>query len=600
MAQVLSAGPALHVSREAEYREIEQWYRDLLERTTPPEDLAWPPIKIGPTWQWDDDTGWALPEATLGWGFLSWTGHWLTGRGGKPWTWTAEQTRFLLWYYSIDPDSLLGDFAFHSSRFQRLKGHGKDPLAAGVSAGSLHAPIVFDRWEGDRPIGRDEPDAWTQILAVNLDQTKNTMKLFPGLIPQETRSYYGIQIGKRNVWSDGDRRQIEAVTNSVLAIEGGRPTQIIRAEIQNWLEANGGHEMVAALEGNAAKAEIGKPARILDIFNAYRAGRDSVAERARVNYDDLEAAGIDPTSHGVLWDSLEAPPEAPLTAKDAPAVVESIRGDSVWLDTRPNGRIVKSILNPDNSASESRRKWYNQVSGAEDAWADPRWVDGNRVKDKALHLQPGDRVVLFGDGSKSGDDTGLLACRLSDGFVQTLHHQHPAAGELVDKAKLDAAVDVAFETYKVVAFWFDPSHAKADDQVDEDRFWWPLVDKWHKKYSRRLDKKFWPVKSGPRAHSIAFDMLTTPAQQIFQPAVTQAAEDLKAGVAPHHGGGPLRLHMKAAKRREGRFGVSIGKEHRSSKRKVDLAVCFVGARMLWRIVTLTKPPRKRARVIAMS
>lgn len=586
MARALDVGPALHVSREAEYREIERWYRDLLERTTPPEDLQWEPIKVGPTWQWDD--GWVLPKATLGWGFLSWTGYWLTGRGGKPWTWTPEQTRFLLWYFAVDA---LGDFVYHTARLQRLKGWGKDPLAAGVSAGSLHAPIVFDRWEGDRPIGRDEPDAWTQILAVNLEQTQNTMKLFPSLIPPETRRHYGIQIGKEKIWSDGDRRQIQAVTSSVLAIEGGRPKQIIRAEIQNWTQGNGGHEMVEAIEGNAAKAEIGAPARILDIFNAYRPGRDSVAERARLNYDDMEAAregGADVADFGVMWDSLEAPPSAPLTAKDAPAVVESIAGDAIWLDTRPNGRIVKSILNPDNSPSESRRKWYNQITGTEDAWADPRWVDDNRVADEAQHLQPGDRIVMFGDGSKSGDDTGLIGVRVSDGFAQTLHWQHPTKGELVNRTKVDEAVTDAFDTYKIVAFYFDPSHAKADDSTDDDRFWWPLVDDWHRRYSGRLNKKFWPIKSGPRAHSVAFDMLTTPAQLLFQPAVQQLAEDLEAGTAPHHGGGQLRRQCKNAKRREGRFGISIGKEHRSSARKVDLAVCFVGARMLWRIVRLSQ------------
>jgi hypothetical protein len=287
-----------------------------------------------------------------------------------------------------------------------------------------------------------------------------------------------------------------------------------------------------------------------------------------------------------MWDSLEAPPNAPLTIKDAPAVVRSIAGDAVWLDVKPNGRIMKSILNPDNSASESRRKWYNQITGTDDAWADPRWVDANRVKDSTLHLQSGDRIVMFGDGSKSGDDTGVLAVRVSDGFAQTLHWQHPSAGQLVDRVKVDEAVTAAFDTYKVVAFWFDPSHAKADDAVEDDRFWWPLVDDWHKRYSRRLNKKYWPIKTGPKAHAVAFDMLTTPAQQMFQPAVTQAAEDLMAGLAPHHGGGQLRRHMKNAKRREGRFGITIGKESRSSQRKVDLAVCFVGARMLWRLVNL--------------
>ena len=91
---------------------------------------------------------------------------------------------------------------------------------------------------------------------------------------------------------------------------------------------------------------------------------------------------------------------------------------------------------------------------------------------------------------------------------------------------VDAAVTEAFDTYKVVAFYFDPSHAKADDAVEDDRFWWPLVDDWHRRYSGRLNKKFWPIKSGPKAHSVAFDMLSPAAQALFQPAVTQLAEDL--------------------------------------------------------------------------
>jgi hypothetical protein len=589
MARALDAGPALHISREADYRDIERFYRERLDETLPPTDLAYEPVRIGPIWDWTPERGWLLPDASLGWGVLSWSTYWLTGKGGKPWIWTVEQSRIILWFYALVAEGRamgMSDFAAHTYALQRLKGFGKDPIAAALSTCSLHAPVMFDHWEGDRPVGRDDPEAWTQIVAVSQEQTQNTMKLFPGLIPQETRDYYGIQIGKQNIWSDGDRRQIQAITSNPLSVEGGRPHFIVRAETQNWLATNGGHEMVGAMEGNAAKSEESTPARILDIFNAYRPGRDSVAERAREAWESTQGEGATHLDYGVLWDSLEAPPNAPLTREAAPEVVRSIAGDATWLDTRPNGRIVKSILNPENSPSESRRKWYNQITGTEDAWSQPGWVDKNRVRDKSKHLQPGDRVVLFGDGSKSGDDTGLLAVRISDGFAQTLHHQHPEKGVLVDRAELDAAVESAFDTYKVVAFWFDPSHAKANDAVEDDRYWWPLVDKWHEKYHRRLDKRFWPVKSGTRLHSVAFDMSGSAAQQLFQPAVTQAAEDLEAADAPHHGGDVLRRHMKNARRREGRFGISIGKESRSSSRKVDLAVCFVGARMLWRIVRL--------------
>lgn len=586
-----SSGPAFIQDFAADYRAIEQEYRDLLGRTLPPDDLAWEPVKVGHTWEWNPETErWYLPEATLGWGFLSWTTRHLTGKGGKPWWWTAEQTRFLLWYYAVDAN---GEFIYHSAALQRLKGWGKDPTAAGISVGSLHGPVMFDRWEGDRPIGRDDPEAWTQIAAVSLDQTKNTFKLFPSLVPQETRDRYGIQIGKFNIWSDGDRRQIEGVTSNPDSIEGGRPHQIIRAETQNWLATNGGHDMVGAMEGNAAKSEVDAPARILDIFNAYRPGRDSTAERAREAWESTQGDDAENVDYGVLWDSLEAPPEAPFTREAIPDVVRSVAGDAKWLDVRPNGRILKSCLNPENSVSESRRKWFNQIVGTEDAWAQPRWVDDKRNRRKGEALADGDRVALFGDGSKSGDDTGLVAIRVSDGLAEVLHHQHPGRDPqtgkslLVNRAELDAAVTVAFDRFAVVAFWFDPSHAKADDAIEDDRFWWPLVDAWHERYHRRLRKEFWPVKSGPKTHSVAFDMSGTYAQQLFQPAVSQVADEMKDGQAPYRDSAILRRHMKNARRREGRFGITIGKESRSSTRKVDLAVCFVGARMLWRIVRLS-------------
>lgn len=598
MARALNSGPALHVSRDAEYAEIEAFYRGLLDRTLPPDDLEWEPIRLGPTWQWEPDTGWLLPEATLGWGFLSWTSYWLTGKGGKPWMWTPEQTRFLLWLFAVDPESD-GDFLAHSAYLQRLKGWGKDPTAAGISVGSLHAPVMFDHWAGDRPVGRDDPEAWTQIVAVSQEQTQNTMKLFPSLIPQETRDYYGIQIGKLNVWSDGDRRQIQAITSNPLSVEGGRPHLIVRAETQNWNSANGGHAMAGAMEGNAAKSATDSPARILDIFNAWRPGEDSVAERAREAWESTQ--GDDATNHeyGVLWDSLEAPPEAPLTKEAAPGVLRSTRGDATWLDVRPNGRVMKSILNPENSPSESRRKWYNQVGGVEDAWVEPRWMDDPRNRRREDMIADGERVVMFGDGSKSDDATGLILVRVSDGLAQVWHHQQPSEGELVNRSEVDAAVDEAFERFKVIAFFFDPSHAKANDATEDDRFWWPTVDRWHERYSKRL--KVWAVKSGPKRHAIAFDMLTPGSQQMFQPAVTQLAEDIAAGIAPYRSSDYLRRHSKNARRRTGRYGISLGKEHRSSRRKVDLAVCWVGARMLWRIVRLSekKGTPGKGRVLVM-
>jgi hypothetical protein len=577
-------------TEQTELREIEDWYRRQLSLTKPPAPPRWAPTKIGPTWEYTE-SGWLLPEFTLGWGFLSWCGKYLQ-MGRDPWVFTMEQARFLLHFYALNPETT--DFVSHSAVLQRLKGWGKDPLAATMAAGSLHAPTIFDHWDGERPVGRDEPDAWTQVVAVSLDQTKNTMKIFPGLFTPEAVKRYGIQIGKRNVWSDGDRRQIEAVTASPAAIEGGRPKLIVRNETQNWTHANGGIDMAGAIDGNAAKAKRGHPARMIDICNAYQPGRDSVAERAREGYEaTLIENGIQ--KFGVLFDSLEAAPEAPLTAEAAPDVLRSIAGDADWLDVRPapEGRILASIMDPRNPASESRRKWYNQIVGTEDAWVQPQWVKSavTRAPDK-LELKDNDRIVMFGDGSKSGDDTGLMACRLDDGFVAPLWHFHPTGGEIVDREALDTAVDTAFERFRVVAFWFDPSHAKADGSIGEDdRFWWPYVDRWHANYHRKIQRRMWPTQAGNSQHAIAFDMLKPGPQQLFQPSVSQCADDLANGEFQIADSKVLQLHMQNARRREGRYGMTVGKENRSSTRKIDLAVCVIGARMLRRFVLIKRPLR---------
>lgn len=575
------SGLTLLTSREDEKREIVTWYEGMIEAATPPVGLRWEPVKVGPTWQYDG--GWVLPAATLGWDFLAWTGMWLCHRS-KPWAYTPEQARFILHFFAVDET---GVFGHHSAVLQRLKGWGKDPLAATLAVGHMFADVVFDHWDGDRPVGRDEPDAWVQLVAVSQEQTKNTMKLMPGLIPAETRLYYGIQVGKTNIWGLGDTRQIEAVTASPLAIEGGRPKLIVRNETQNWNSSNGGHDMAGTIEGNAAKAEISAPARVLDICNAFRPGEDSVAERVRDAWESTqgdreaedEADRPKFLEYGLLYDSLEAPPDAPLTAEAAPDVVEAIRGDSVWLDAR--GRILKSILNPANPPSESRRKWYNQVTATEDAWVTPQQWDQLARPD--LALEPGEEVALFLDCSKSDDATGLMGCRISDGHLVTLGMwQRPPSvrgkGWLAPREKVDAAVTAAFERYRVVAFFGDPSHVLDDETMN--RYWDAMFDDWHRRYRTKL--ALWAKPGKDAGHSVMFDMTSLDNQKRFVEAVGLAEADIEAKALTHDGDARLRNHVLNARRQPTRAGASIAKEHRESKKKIDLAVCAIGARMVRR------------------
>lgn len=554
-----------------ELADVENYYRTELARPAVFPPVAWNPVRIGPTWQ-TDGKHWLLPEHTLGWGFLAWTGRWLQESRGVPWRFTLEQARFLLWWYAVRPD---GRFLYRDGVFQRLKGHGKDPLGACLSGGEMLGPVRMADWVDGQPVGGECDAAWVQTAAVSLKQTKNTMRLFPSLFTAEARARYSIQIGREQVHALGDERFMEAVTSSPASLEGARSTFVLMNETHHWLENNDGWDMADVIERNSTKAK-GGAARTLRITNAYEPGEDSVAEHDREAWEKAQSGEV--ADVGLLYDSLEAPPEAPLTPEAAPSVVEAIRGDSVWLDTES---IVKSIIDIRNPPSRSRRFWYNQITAAEDAWADPQAWDAIAAPDQLV--LPNEPIVAFFDGSKSDDSTGLVGCRISDGHVFVIDCWAKPAGErgrswIVPRDAVDEAVTAMFDAYRVLAFFADPSDTRDDTG---ERFWEPFIDDWHQRYGPQL--KLWSVQSGDRRHSISWDMRSREHVNLFTGAAERFIAEMTAGRFTHDGDIRLRQHVRNARRRPNDYGVSLGKEHRESARKVDLAVCAVGARMLRRL-----------------
>lgn len=582
----VASGPAL--IKRHDYRHIIAWYRETLPKVAPPRQYQWEPIRIGPTWDWDIKRGWLLPEHSMGWELLGWTGYWLRDTRGHPWEWTPEQARFLLWYHSLDAT---GRLLFRTAVLQRMKGHGKDPLACGEASAHAFAPIVFDHWGSDgQPVGRENDAAWVQISAVSKKQTANTMKLFAVMLSQEARAFYGIQIGRENVWGLGDTRQIEATASNYLAIEGNRVTEAIRNEPQNWNDSNQGHDLAGAIDGNSTKIP-GGVGRVLDIENAFRPGEDSVAQRVREAWEATQALrGRDPKarSFGMLMDSLEAHPDAPLTAEAAPEVIESVRGDSTWLDI-PS--IVESIVNGSNSPSESRRKWFNQITASADAWSSPQEFD---LCYRDEMPEPGDPIFIFGDGSKSDDHTAAVGVRLTDGMAWPIGIWVPMKAKEdgreislpINRGLVDNAIRQALDTYDVYGLWWDPSDAR-DDETGE-RYWEPYCDGWAQDYGSSL-RRLPAVKTGFQQHPVIWDMRNPMHLKQFTEACERTLTDIidrsffHNCPQPHIGGLGVRMrqHVLNARRRPNKFGVAIGKEHRESRKKIDAAVCMIGARMMW-------------------
>jgi hypothetical protein len=576
VARRRAAGPTAdeHETIVSEYR----------KRLTAPAVLPareWEPVAIGATWQLTPDGFWALPQHTLGWEVLGWCGRWLQHGRGRPWRFTDEQSRFILWWYALDAD---GRFVFRDGVLQRLKGWGKDPVGACLCAVEMLGPCRFAEWGPDgQPLATDCPEAWVQTAAVSLEQTKNTMRLFPSLFTAEARTRYRLQIGKEVVHGLGDERLIQAVTSAPATLEGARATFVLPNETQHWDASNQGHEMADVIDRNLTKSPDGS-ARSLRITNAYEPGGDSVAQRDREAYEAMVAGRTAMT--GLLYDSLEAPPEAPLSADAAPGVVESIRGDSVWLDT---SRIVMFILDPRNSPSTSRRFWYNQITATEDAWVAPQEWDADAdptvvVPEKAI-------VTLGFDGSKSDDHCALIGCLVEADHLFEIGVWFPDRHtNEVNRADIDREVREAFATYDVVGFYSD-LHP-----------WESYVDAWAEDFAEDLC-----VKASPR-QAVAWDIrargqqFTSAIERLHDAIVESAVEATEAAAEnrdprprlTHCGSQRFRQHVHNARRAPNPWGISVRKEHRESARKIDSVPAATLARLA-RLEYLALPESRRRR-----
>lgn len=522
------------------------------------------PWCIGPTWM-RDDHGFILPEKTLGWDIINWMYEWLRTPGGpnagEGFIPTLEQARFIVWWYAVDD---AGKFIYREGILRRMKGWGKDPIAGALALVELLGPVEFSHWSPEgNPIGKPKFDPWVQIAAVSHDQTKNTFTLFPSLVSDGLKEKYSLELNKTVIY-DGRGKMIEGVTSSPLALEGKRPTFVILNETQWWVESNSGLDMKSVIEGNVTKSAYGS-CRSLSICNAHVPGQGSVGENDWEAY--LKVASGQAQDTGVLYDSLEAPPDTPVgdipSPKENPAGYEEAieklragleiaRGDSVWL---PIDNIISSVLDIRNPVSESRRKFLNQVNAAEDSWISPQEWDSVRAD---VRLDPGDKITLGFDGSRTNDHTALAACRVGDGAVFLLDSWNPAdfAGGEVPREVVDKAVRSAFERYKVVGF-------RAD--VHE---WESYVDQWGRDFKSKLRIK------ASSTNPVAFDMRGKKKQFAFD--CERFLDAVLDQELVHDGNPRLRWYVMNAHRYPTNYdAVSIRKKSRDSKRKIDGAVAAV-------------------------
>lgn len=543
-----------------------------------------PPHISGPTWARNEDGSWHLPEHSLGWGVLDWLAWYVktpAGEHSDPKTLemlsslglppdaflpTDEQARFIVWWYAVDES---GTYAYREGCFRRMKGHGKDPLAAALALAELCGPVAFSHFDEDNePVGKPRHAAWITIAAVSQDQTKNTFGLFPVMISKKLKTDYALEVNKFIIYSEVGGR-IEAATSAPASMEGNRPTFVIENEIQWWGAGpdgavNDGHSMNDVIEGNVTKIP---GARKLAICNAHIPGNDTVAEKV-YDYSQAVLAGTT-VDAGLLYDALEAPADTPISEipskREDPEGYEKglqqlreglviARGDSVWL---PIEEILLSVLDTKNSITESRRKFLNQVNAHEDSWVSPQEWDRLALVDPLFQLKKGDRITLGFDGSKSNDWSALVACRVNDGMLFLVKAWNPDKynGE-VPREDVDATVRSCFERYDVVAFRADVKEFEA------------YVDAWGRDFKKKIK-----VNASPN-NPIAFDMRGQ--QKKFAFDCERFLDAVLERELYHDGNPTLRTHVLNARRHPTTYdAISIRKQSKDSSKKIDAAVCAV-------------------------
>lgn len=379
--------------------------------------------------------------------------------------------------------------------------------------------------------------------------TRNTADLFKILLTDEAIDHFGFNLGMEVQYAKGGLVEIHCVTSSPRALEGKRPTFMIANETQNWVQANNGHKMYGVMKGNLIKHK--DQCHMLIIANAPIPGEDSVSEGLITAYENTLAGTAD--DRDLLYDSLEAPANAPIDDRDAiAAIIDVVRGDSVWL---PIDGVVSDFFDSMMAVSETRRKWYNQVVADSDSiYSREQLLNAQRDGEQ---LRPGDEIVLGMDGGRTNDATALIAIRVRDRMAVPIRiWEKPRHVEdwVVPHDQVDSAVHDTFSRYKVVAFFADVN------------LWESFILGWSADYGDQLKIR----ASGDSA--IGWDMRGVKKSTLAHERTVHA---LQNGKLLHNGDIVLVQHLGNARKRYNIHGLSFGKESKTSSRKVDAYAALV-------------------------
>lgn len=483
-----------------------------------------------------------------------------------------EWVAFIVDCYALDGD---GRRLYDSAFLSRAKGRAKSELAGFIVLFEAMGPARFSDWAkgGEKyerdgllymystgePMGVEVTAPVIRCLATEEGQAGNTYDnvhynltegpLAEGL-PRDAA-------GLTRIFLPGGGEIIPS-TASNSAKDGGKESMVVFDETHLYTRPEL-KRMYQTVRRNLAKRKIAEPWS-LETSTMYLPGEKSVAEET---HDLAKAIKEGKTKRQrLLFDHREADPDVDLT--DEAQVIQGLReAYGPFAEVMDLDRIVSEIYDPRNDPMDSRRYYFNQPTSSKDAFLSaPEW--NACYAEKAI--AKGDEITLGFDGSRKRsrgvtDATALIGCRVSDGHlfeIKVWEQPDGPAGEdwAIPVAEVDYEVRKAFETYKVVAMFADPAK------------WESYIAQWESDFGRNLK-----VKSSQQ-HPIEWWMTGNRSYLVVR-AVEQFANAVLDKELTHDGGLALTRHILNARRRAGRSGISIAKEHPDSRNKIDAAVSAV-------------------------
>jgi phage terminase large subunit-like protein len=355
----------------------------------------------------------------------------------------------------------------------------------------------------------------------------------------------------------GDRKQASIVFDEAKRmVQQSELREVVR--VQRWHLEGPRNSVYRVLSADAELQQGLNPSFVIfdevhvqpnrDLWDAMVLG---MGARERPMIVGITTAGFDRTT--LAWDLYERGQRGELYYwwQEPTDPNADWRDEAVWAQANPAlGDFLRmealredSRITPESSF---RRYHLNQWTTTHSAWL-PHGV-WQACEDKVRAVTPDEPVVLFLDGSWANDSTGIVGCT-----IRAPHHLFkvglwtPDAGlGHIDMGAVERGLRGALAAYNVREVAFDP-------RGFQDFF-------------SRFEAEGFPVTEW-QTNSLN---RMVPACEEFYRAV------LSKGIT-HDGDPSLAQHLANAVLKEDRYGSRIVKESKTSARKIDLAVCAVGA-----------------------